>query len=128
MKIKLFFFFSFVIAAFSSCYYDNYEELHPTLTGSNCDTAKVMSYSNDIVPILNASCGTNNSCHGTTNTSTIDLTTYAGVNNTVINGLLYSAVIWDGNASNMPKGSASKIPVCDITKIKKWIDAGAQNN
>ena len=126
---KILFFCSIVVltgAAFSGCYYDNYAELHPNITV--CDTTHVMSFANDIQPILSNSCSVV-ACHGpATSGGGYDLSSYAGVNQAVTDGKLYSSVIWDGNASNMPKDSPSKISICDQTKIKKWIDAGAPNN
>jgi hypothetical protein len=114
---------------FTGCYYDNFTELHPSLGDSGpCDTSKVMTYSSDITSILNNSCGTNNSCHGTSNTSGYDLTTYGGVKATVQNNQLYSSITFDGTVSSMPKGSSSPISSCSISKIKKWIDAGYPNN
>ena len=44
---------------FSSCYYDNNEELYGTI---NCDTVDI-SYTADILPILENACLT---CHNTT--------------------------------------------------------------
>ena len=132
MKSTSFFFLlgCILLVALSGCYYDNYEELHPSLAATNCDTTKIMSYANDVVPILNASCGINNSCHGpgTSNVGGGDLASYASVFTSTQNTLL-SSITWDGNTpSLMPKGSSVRIPVCDITKIKKWIDNGAPNN
>ena len=120
----------FALVLLNSCYYDNFTELHPgnNLSGA-CDSTKAtVSYSNDIVPILNNSCGTNNSCHGTSNNSFVDLTNYAGVSNSAQQYLLYNSVAWIGTASKMPKGSQTKISDCNIALIRKWIDAGAPNN
>ena len=110
------------------CYYDNFNELHPSIVSTGCDTAKIISFSSDIVPILNNSCGTNNSCHGSSNTSSVDLSTYSGADAVAINGQLVSCVIWDGRVNSMPKGSSVPISVCDQTKIRKWVTAGAPNN
>jgi len=113
---------------FTGCYYDNFTELHPSLASGQCDTSKVMSYSGDVVPILNNSCGTNNACHSASNTSGYDLTTYAGVKAVVQSYQLYSSITFDGSVPSMPLGSSSPIAKCSITKIKKWIDAGYPNN
>ncbi len=107
-----------------SCYKDNFGKLHPQLNAaSNCDTILAISYSTQIVPIINNHCI---SCHGTGG-SFPDLSTYAGVQ-TSSQSTLYGSVIWDGSASQMPKNSSSKLPICDLTKIKKWIAAGSPNN
>lgn len=117
-----------IIMAFAGCYYDKYDELHPSTSASGCDTTSVMSYAANIAPILNTNCGTNNSCHGSSNTSAIDLSAYAGTHAVASNGKLVSCIVWDGNASQMPQGSTNQISICDQTKIKKWVAAGAPNN
>lgn len=122
---------------FSGCYYDNLKELRPQTAISQsvvCDTNGVISYSTQIVPILNASC--NQNCHNPTATSgSRDLTDYAGVNAATSNGVnpydggsLYGTVSWNPNYGNdMPK-DAPKLSDCDIVKIKKWAMAGGPNN
>ena len=117
-----------VLFSLSGCYYDNFAELHPSAALNACDTTKTISYSQDIVPILNNSCGINNSCHSSSNTSNVDLSNYAGVDTSVVKGKFYSSVNWDGFASKMPKGSPTQISICNITQIKKWVAAGAPNN
>ena len=128
--MKAFFLFAAAAALLllaPGCYYDNYSELHPSLS-QNCDTNKVISYAQDIAPLLQNSCGTTNSCHSAVNTSSVDLSTYSGVFDVAQDGRLYSSVTWDGNASQMPQGSSVKISVCSITKLRKWIGNGAPNN
>jgi hypothetical protein len=125
------------ICFFNSCYYDNFKELHPesALDSNNCDTSGVISYSLHIKPILDASC--NKNCHNPTATSgTRDLTNFAMVaaatNDGTANpgdwGSLYGTTSWDlAYGNNMPK-NGSKLPDCDLIKIKKWAIAGAPNN
>jgi len=112
------------------CYYDNLQELHPELLlNAECDTASIMSYQTHIQPIMNNSCGSNNSCHNTQGAGGgIILENYAGVKSAVNSGKLLSAITWDGNASQMPKDSPSKLNDCSIAQIQKWIDAGAIDN
>lgn len=112
----------------SSCYYDNFRELHPESALPNaangCDTSGTMSYSVHIVPIVEANC--TQSCHNGTG-SGHTLTSYADVQNDAANGTFYGSVVQDGTAQAMPQ-NGSKLPLCDIVKIKKWVDAGAPNN
>ncbi len=119
-----------VLLTFDSCYYDNFKELHPenALNNSNtCDTAGVISYTAQIVPVLNRSCNTQ--CHGGSGGGGgRDLTTYSLVLEEAASGRLVSSIIWDGNAQQMPQGATNKIPDCDIAKIKKWVAASAPNN
>jgi hypothetical protein len=112
------------------CYFDNLQELHPELLlDNNCDTTSIMSYQTNISPILNNSCGANNNCHNTSGAGGgVILENYAGVKSSVASGKLISAILWDGNASQMPKGSPSKLNDCSMAKIQKWVDAGAQDN
>jgi len=114
----------------SGCYFDNLQELHPELLlNSNCDTTATMSFQTHIKPILSNSCGANNSCHNSQSASgSVVLETYAGVASALNSGKLLSSINWDGNASQMPKDSPSKLNNCSIAQIQKWVDAGAPNN
>lgn len=122
--------FAFGILAGSGCYFDNLQELHPELLlNNNCDTSSTMSYQTHIKPILSNSCGSNNNCHNTSGAGGgVVLENFAGVKAAVNSGKLLSSITWDGNASQMPKGSLGKINDCSIAKIQKWIDAGALDN
>lgn len=133
LHIKSFILIAGVASLLSSCYYDSLEELHPApiiipgindSTSTGCDTTKALTYTADIKPILDANCGAGNSCHnGGGSQSGIDLGTYAGAKAAAL-GKLVGAITWDGSASNMPKGSTSKINDCSIAKIKKWVNTG----
>lgn len=105
----------------TGCYYDKEEVLYPQ---SVCDTAMV-TYSRSVVPILSANCI---SCHGgNTPSAGIKLDAYADVKIQAGNGRLWGAISHAGGFSPMPK-NAAKMSTCNLTKIKKWIDAGAINN
>ncbi len=124
------FVFAIALLMLNSCYYDNFKELHPesALSGaSGCDTAGVISYSAQIVPVLNRSCNTQ--CHGGSGGGGgRELINYSLILEEAASGRLVSSIIWDGNAQQMPQGATSKIPDCDIAKIKKWVAASAPNN
>ena len=114
---------------FSSCYYDNTEELYGTI---KCDTVD-MSYTADILPILDAACLT---CHNATSAGVLgggnnlegfdNLTTFITPGDAE-NSILYASVAWIPGTSFMPK-SAEQLSACDIAKIKSWITNGATNN
>ena len=114
----------------SGCYYDNLEEIHPTL-GMSCDTTGIVaSYANDIVPILASGCGiSDNACHNTDNSdSEIGLETYAGVTAQISpNDVFLKSITHDPNVSAMPKGGG-KLDDCSILKIQSWINQGYLNN
>ena len=124
--------FSLLILAasfLSACYYDNFTELNPFLEEAICDTASTttISFAAQVVPILQNQCSTGSAgCHSSN--SGRDLSTHAGVTNTYTGAKLLRSIIWDGNASQMPKGSGAKIDDCSIKTIELWINQGKLNN
>lgn len=129
-KSLILFILPVVLILLNSCYYDNFKELHPESalsSSTDCDTSGVISYSAQIVPALNRGCNTQ--CHGGSGGGGgRDLTNYNQVLEEAASGRLVSSIIWDGNAQQMPQGASTKIPDCDIAKIKKWVAAKAPNN
>ena len=124
-NIKTLFTIAFVSIAFSACFYDKADVVYPT-TASVCDTTNV-TYSNQIVSILNAQC---NYCHGAAANSMgggIYLNTYAALKPYVNNGSFINSILQNGKASAMPKNGA-KMDNCSILKIQSWINKGALNN
>ncbi len=107
----------------TGCYYDKESELYRS--SAVCDT-NIVTYSHSIVPIMVANC---NSCHNTALASGGVITdTYADLSLVAApGGTLYNGVNWVGDLSPMPK-NLSKLSACDLTKINKWIAAGAPNN
>lgn len=107
-----------------SCYYDNEEELYED---NICNTENI-SYSNDIIPILNRNCQL---CHSATTANTLgagfNLEGYDNLKIHVASGALLGSVKHEAGWSPMPKG-AGKIPNCDIEKIQSWINNGSPNN
>ena len=109
----------------TACFYDKGDVVYPT-TSSVCDTTSI-TYSNQIVTILNAQC---NYCHGASANSIgggIVLNTYAALKPYVSNGRFINSILQNGKASAMPKNGA-KIDNCSILKIQSWINKGALNN
>jgi hypothetical protein len=114
---------------FSSCYYDNNEELYGTI---NCDTVDI-SYTADILPILENACLT---CHNTTSAGVLgggnNLEGFDNLSNYIIagdaqNSTFYASVAWIPGTSFMPQGS-EKLSSCNIAQIRSWINGGATNN
>ena len=56
----------------------------------------------------------------------IDLSTYTAIKASATSGKLYGSVSWATGFSKMPQ--TVKLPDCEITQIKKWIDGGSLNN
>ncbi len=118
---------------FSSCYYDNKEELFGNVT---CDTVNA-TYIVDILPILQLECyschddehavikGQNNFLEGHANL--LD-------NNYVVpgdaeNSLIYQAIAWIPGTTFMPYPPGStQLSACEVALFKSWIENGAQNN
>jgi hypothetical protein len=122
-------------ALISSCYYDNMEDLHPKsaldgLLNDGCDSAKTISFSADVQPILNANCGTSNSCHGANPNSGWSFNTYDGVKQAVDAERLLGVIKHEAGYSPMPKPGTpdTKMNECNIAIISKWVGAGAENN
>ena len=112
--------FILTIFALSGCYYDKENELYP-YTG--CGDTTNVTYSQSIAPIMVANC---NICHSAGNPSGGVVTSnYDGLSIVAQNGHLWADVNWEGDP--MPKGG-DKLSVCDLAKIKKWVDAGSPNN
>jgi uncharacterized membrane protein len=128
-KIPTLFLTLAVSVSLTSCYYDTEEELYPDSGSVVCDTTSV-SYTTDIVPIMNSKCSYSG-CHAGANAAAgIPLETYAGVKEYLDadKARFISSIIWDGNASNMPKGASTKMIDCNINTIRAWINAGYPNN
>ena len=117
--------FACLMILIHSCYYDNKVDLYPFGSGK-CDTSNV-TYSQTIVPIMNANC---NNCHNATTSNgnpAVNTSTYDGLLIVANNGKLWNAVDWVDGQHNMPQAS-SKLSTCDLAKINIWIKAGALNN
>jgi hypothetical protein len=106
---------------FVSCYYDNEEELYPTLSNA-CDTTNV-TYSGTIAPVMSSYCTT---CHGgSVPSGGISLTNYSAVQTVASSGLLMNALTGNG-VPVMPLSGT--LPACDLSKFKIWIRNGMLNN
>jgi len=98
------------------------------------DTSQVMSFQRDILPIMQSQCGAgDNNCHTAEavagGLTSVYLYDYVGVSQAQVpDGLFYSSIIWDGNATKMPRKSKTQIDPLYIGAIKKWIDNGMLNN
>lgn len=93
----------------------------------SCDSGQ-FKFAANILPILQNHC---TGCHtGTnpgTNPSGIDLTTHANVLPSAQNGFLVGVITPGSGYNQMPKG-LGKLSDCEIAQIRKWVQAGSQNN
>lgn len=116
-------FVSFV-AVVSSCYYDKEELLYGT-SGPCTDTTTNISYTQKVVPLLQQYCY---SCHtGSFPSGNQLMGTYVADKAMAQSGKLYGTMNHSAGFSPMPKGMA-KLNSCQISTVKKWIDAGMLNN
>lgn len=97
--------------------------LNLTCVEEGCDTTSV-SYSAHIAPLLQNKCV---GCHGAGNTTGVTLDNHAGVSTVALNGRLYGAVNHSAGFNPMPQGGA-KLPDCEISIIRTWINNGAPDN
>lgn len=89
-----------------------------------CDT-NVFTFGGAVQPIIQTRC---QGCHsGGTPQGGILLTNYDQIKAVATTGQLYGAVSHTGSYTPMPYNGA-KIPDCEITQIKKWIDDGMPDN
>lgn len=83
------------------------------------------AFNADIKPLIA------NKCYGCHNDITAnggyDLSVYDSVKVVALNGKLVGSTTWAPNYLAMPRGSG-KLPSCQLTQIKKWVEAGAPNN
>lgn len=117
-----------VVLSMSACVYNNEEALYPHTTPPDSCGITTVSYANQVVPILQTECY---GCHSQQNApfsgNSIVLEGYANVKNYADNGRLKGAINHDATFSPMPQGGG-KLPVCTLTTINKWIEAGALDN
>lgn len=91
---------------------------------NGCDTSNV-TYNAVIKPIIQNKC---QGCHqGSSPGGGVNLSSYLGVQGSAIDGSLLGSVEHASGWSPMPKNT-SKLPDCDIAKIRIWVNAGAPNN
>jgi hypothetical protein len=120
----------------TSCYYHNWENLHPSgqVSATPCVLPDTVSYSNVIAPLLVTNCGVSgaqaSTCHGVGGAGG-NYSTYQKFSNVTSPDSLnnvYLDITWNPNAPhNMPLGG-SKLSQCDINKIIRWMDQGSLNN
>ena len=114
----------------------------PLLLISNCASQRVVSFQNDIDPILNEKCM---QCHMPPNgvgyvQSGLDMDTY----DSLMKGNMFGAVIIPGDSKRsvinkltegragelmrMPHGDAKKLTVEEVELLSLWVNQGALNN
>jgi hypothetical protein len=86
----------------------------------------MVTYSNDIRPILEQGTCVTQGCHAGPNSQAgVNLETYESTKTAAQGFQLYHAVDWTGLPDNqkMPQGG-QRLPQCSIDKIKAWTNQG----
>lgn len=105
------------------CYYDVRDELYGPAV--DCDTTVVVSYSADLVPLLELNCNSG-ACHG--GGTSPDLTTHSGVAQSSTEGSLLERIRkLPSDPLMMPK-NGTPLPECDLRLFERWVADGAPNN
>ena len=105
---------------FTGCSYDSVEEL----SGAVCKVENV-SFSQDIVPILNNNCI---ACHSAfALQGDVNLEGHSEILKYALNGALLGSISYESGYIAMPSG-ASKLSDCNISQVAAWINAGSPNN
>jgi len=108
------------------CTKQNEETLSDSTGTTTCKTDS-MSYTSDVVPILQSYCY---SCHGNGNTGGsggINLDGYTNLKPYADNGKLVGNITHAPGFVPMPYGQP-KMPDCEINQIVAWVSQGTQNN
>jgi hypothetical protein len=107
----------------AGCSKENGEELSKGAS-TICDTTN-MSYSLDVVPILQINCY---SCHaGASPFAGINLDSYDALKKQADKGDLSNAVRHTGNVTPMPY-LLPQLESCEVNKIVAWVNQGTKNN
>jgi len=108
------------------CYYDNEEELFGIVDEpGTCDIDSV-SYSVDLVPLLDLHC--NIACHSSSIVKGgVILDDYDNVTIYVNDGTLLGSIRHDAGFSRMPQGE-DKLDICIIELFENWVAEGALDN
>lgn len=105
-----------LVAVIYSCSSDKLPE--------TCSTAADVSFSMDVLPILNANCV---SCHsGPSPEAGIDQSSWATVKATVDNGSFLGSIKHESPYVPMPLNG--ELDPCNIQIIETWVNEGAENN
>lgn len=113
-----------VTLVFFGCTYRNLEDLKKEeVPPVNCDTSASFTFTADIAPILNSSCGAQSSvCHSSSAASGgVVLDNYNSAKSAALSGSVKGSITGDILYSPMPKPGFT-LSSCDRNKIIRWIN------
>jgi mono/diheme cytochrome c family protein len=121
-RLFLLIFFAFtMVLLMQGCYYDKFQELHPSIS-TGCDSSNA-TYSVQVAKIINTYCI---GCHsGASASGGIMLDNYNNVKAQATSGLLMNALKGNGVPSMPPN---THLDDCKIGTIQHWIRTGMPNN
>jgi hypothetical protein len=127
----------------SSCYWHNWDTIHPQVVTKPCtvDTGTVISYSANIVPIVNSKCAVGG-CHSAGSVagpgSPGDYTFYGSAGShgsgfaSVCSGDTSGSSAWQDitahSGNPMPQLGSPQLTPCEKATLRNWIHQGALNN
>lgn len=112
------------LALITSCYSDNKEELYKNFENADCDTTNT-KFAATIQPVIVQNCAIPG-CHNTTERrSGLDLSNYTDLKTIATDGRLENRITGNPGPIMPPSGA---LQPCEIEKILKWVNNGAQNN
>ena len=126
----------------SSCYWHNWDTIHPAVVTPPCmvvDTSTRISYSVDIAPIIASKCSASGACHAAGNTAPNNDYTFYGSSGShgsgiasVCSGGLTGSTAWNDingtGAHLMPVSGSPSLEPCEILILRNWILHGANHN
>lgn len=116
----------FIMLISLSCYYDNQEDLYPTLSSTSCKDTQV-SFSSQVLPLMNARCN-QSSCHnGNDRAGQIVLDNFTNLLVSANDGSLLGSMRHSAGYLPMPDGAAM-LDNCSIELVATWISEGSLNN
>jgi hypothetical protein len=118
-----------LLTGLASCYNDKSDKLYPAPVANTCDTIAV-SFSHDIMPILNASCNISGGCHDAAGQSTsgYDFSTYDGIQPVATYGVLVNDINGTPTSRHNAMPKTGSISACDKNKFTAWVNQGSKNN
>jgi cytochrome c5 len=121
MKIYILIGLVAIIVSLESCYYDKFDEIHPTVGYKNtCDTTLANTYTGSINAIMQVNCV---GCHSSAApTQNIALDSYNAVKAAAANGSLKGTMTHSSGYNAMPPTTPAQ--QCEIDRVQKWINAG----
>ncbi len=117
-----------MFAVLAACNNRNWESLKPApVPLSGCDTSGILTFSANILPIMQQSCGAgDNSCHSPAGANAgLDLSDKTSASGAGTSGQLIGCITGNINYSAMPKSPYS-LSECDKNKIMRWVNTGMQ--